>query len=200
MLPLFEEPPPNSIPQSWLILMGFPAEVSTVPTKAPVVGLKPLMVPVLVLLLINSVLLSVPKFEGASVFPGLVERFSADQGLHERPILGKDVDISTLDLFILVGIGDIDLAVDVLNTKGNKAGGKFGVGERVDQLEGAVVNVDFVIPPIGGIEKVAGRVTGNRQAGVDSSGTGVIHRDQRGIGIEMGPAADGAVEGSEEER
>src|SRR5260221_14391652 len=67
--PLAGVPPPNSIPQSWLMVMGLPKELSIVPTKAPVVRLKPLMVPVLVLLLISRVLLSGPKFEGATANP-----------------------------------------------------------------------------------------------------------------------------------
>jgi hypothetical protein len=44
VLPLIEEPPPNSMPQSWSILMGLPFEFVIVPTRAPVVGLNPLMV------------------------------------------------------------------------------------------------------------------------------------------------------------
>src|ERR1039457_1334499 len=69
VLPLLDVPPPNSIPQIWLITMFLLAEFLMVPTKAPVVGLKPLITPLLVLLLISSVPLSTPKFSGATANP-----------------------------------------------------------------------------------------------------------------------------------
>src|SRR5580692_10354402 len=70
VLPLIEEPPPNSMPQSWSILMGLPFEFVIVPTRAPVVGLNPLMVLVRLLSLPTSrVLLSGPKFFGAIAKP-----------------------------------------------------------------------------------------------------------------------------------
>src|SRR5208337_137980 len=75
---------------------------------------------------------------------------------------------------------------------------KLGVCERRNQVEVSVVNVNFVVPEIGGIDKGAG--SGDREAGVDGTGTGVVHRDQCVVWIEVRPAADGAVEGAEEER
>src|ERR1035438_1175844 len=45
------------------------AEFLMAPTKAPVVGLNPLMMPLLVLLLISRVPLSTPKFDGATANP-----------------------------------------------------------------------------------------------------------------------------------
>jgi len=42
-------PPPNVIPQSWSMRMALPLASVTVPTNAPVSGLKPLMVPAFVL-------------------------------------------------------------------------------------------------------------------------------------------------------
>src|ERR1700674_277392 len=67
--PLVALPPPNSIPQSWSILMGLPAAFVMVPTNFPVLRLKPLIVPALVLLDISRVLLSEPKFLGATANP-----------------------------------------------------------------------------------------------------------------------------------
>jgi hypothetical protein len=67
--PLIAVPPPNSIPQSWSIKIGLPAEFLMVPTNFPVVRLKPLMVPEFVLLEISRVLLSGPKSAGAMANP-----------------------------------------------------------------------------------------------------------------------------------
>lgn len=67
--PFNAEPPPNSIPQSPLIVMAVPAEFFTVPTSFPVVRLKPLIVPVEVLFEISKVPLRVPKFAGAIAKP-----------------------------------------------------------------------------------------------------------------------------------
>src|SRR5208283_2082483 len=87
--------------------------------------------------------------------PGLIEGFPLSQSLDERPGFSKDVNVPTLGA--------------ALRREGDIAPWSVRVGERHDEVEVVVVNVDFVIPPIGGIEKVAGSVTGNRQAGVDST-------------------------------
>src|ERR1700758_3253453 len=62
-------PPPHVIPQSWSIRIGLPLVWVTVPTNAPVSGLKPLMVPLFVLFETKSVLLSLPKLFGAMASP-----------------------------------------------------------------------------------------------------------------------------------
>src|SRR6266404_3223018 len=65
LLPLMEgpPPPPKSIPQSWSITIGFPAEFLTVPRNCPLFRLKPLIVLAkLILLPISSAPLSDPKF------------------------------------------------------------------------------------------------------------------------------------------
>src|SRR5208283_2094392 len=131
--------------------------------------------------------------------PGLIEGFPLSQSLDERPGFSKDVNVPTLGA-ALRREGDIELAVNVLNAKGDIAPWSVRVGERHDEVEVVVVNVDFVIPPIGGIEKVAGSVTGNRQAGVDSTRTRVIHCEQCIVGIVGRPAADRTVKRVENER
>src|ERR1700687_5299727 len=102
--------------------------------------------------------------------PGLVEGCARDEGLHEGAIFLKDINVSA-GATIGSGESDIDLAANVLNAEGGEASGKVRVGERGDELEGAVVNVDLIVGKIRRIEKVAGRFAGNRKAGVRGAGT-----------------------------
>src|SRR5208282_2811411 len=130
--------------------------------------------------------------------PGLVEGLPVNEGLHECAVFVKDVDVAS-GFAIGGGEGNIDLPPDVLNAEGSKAGGQSSIGERHHELKGTVVDVDFVVPEIGGVEEVSGRVAGDGQSGINGSGTGVIDANQCVRGIEVGPAADGAVERGEEE-
>src|ERR1700730_17741902 len=130
--------------------------------------------------------------------PGLVERRARDEGLHEGTIFLKDVNVST-GCAICSGESDIELAANILNAAGGKASGEARVGEGSDEVEGAVVNVDLIVSEIGGVEKVAGSLAGNRQAGGGGGGNGVIHADQFVVGREVRPAADGAVQSREQE-
>src|ERR1700733_330681 len=128
--------------------------------------------------------------------PGLVERLAVNKSLHERSVLIEDIDVST-GFAIGPGKGNIYLAADVLDTKRRVASRQRSVGERIDQMEVPVINVDFVIPEVGGIQQIARRVAGDRQAGVDSARSGVIDADQRVVWVEVRPSADRAVEGGE---
>ena len=95
-----------------------------VPTKAPVVGLKPLMVPQFVLLLIRIASAEDPEIgrrHGKS--PGLVEGLTLDQRLHEGSVFIEDVDVSA-GLAVGSGEGNIDLAANVLNAEGSEASGQ----------------------------------------------------------------------------
>ena len=69
--PLFEfgSPSPKSIAHSWSIVMTLPVVSFTVPTNAPVMALKALIVPLFVLLETSKVLLKGPKLLGAAANP-----------------------------------------------------------------------------------------------------------------------------------
>src|SRR5258706_6322979 len=68
--PFAAVPPPNSIPHSWSITIGFPAEFLIMPTNCPFFGLKPLIVLAkLILLPISRAPPSDPKFLGAIANP-----------------------------------------------------------------------------------------------------------------------------------
>src|ERR1700726_1937904 len=67
--PFVELPPPKSIAHNWSITIAWPVDSLTTPEMWPVAALKALIVPLFVLLEISRVLLSGPKFEGATGSP-----------------------------------------------------------------------------------------------------------------------------------
>jgi hypothetical protein len=60
---------PNPIPQSWSMLIGLLSVSFNTPTNWPVIALKALTVPLLVLFDTSSVLLNGPTFFGAMAKP-----------------------------------------------------------------------------------------------------------------------------------
>jgi len=95
-----------------------------VPTNAPVLKSKPLMVPVLVLLAISNVLLRGPKLFGATAIPPwLIQRRTLNQSFHKGAVFAEDVHITACSTR---GIGkqNVQLAVDVRNVRRSKASGE----------------------------------------------------------------------------
>src|ERR1035438_7909680 len=130
--------------------------------------------------------------------PGLIERFAVDERLHECPIFVEDVDVSAA-LAILLSKGNVHLAVNVLNSRGSITCRQSRIRERFDELEGAVIDIDFVVGEIGSVDEVARFLVGNRQSCVDGTGAGVVHADERVVRRKVRPAADGAGESGEHE-
>ena len=74
----------NAIPHNWSMTIGSPFSSLIFPTNAPVIGSKALIVPAFVLFETNSLLLSGPKFGGATATPPrLIQRCALDQRLHK---------------------------------------------------------------------------------------------------------------------
>src|ERR1035438_1143145 len=67
--PFLPAPSPKPIPHNWSIEITLPFASFTFPTNFPSAALKALIVPWSVLFEINSVLLSIPKFLGATAIP-----------------------------------------------------------------------------------------------------------------------------------
>src|SRR5262249_43660819 len=103
----------------------------------------------------------------------------------------------------LLGVGDEEQVVDVLNVEGGKAARQVRVLEGTgahDRPEFLVEHIDRAVTEIGGIEEAVAGVGREGESRVVGPGGGIIDR-QEGTGrINDGsPAGDGAVLGGEQE-
>ena len=168
-----------------------------VPTNCPVMLLKALMVPVLVLLETRSVLLSGPKFLGDGQAPGLVQRCAMCHLLQECSIFAEDVDVAprrsggTRER-------NLDQPSEVLDAEGSEPRRKRLVRKRLDQFEFAVINVNFVVRIIGREKKIPGGPAGDGQAGVNRPRSSRRNDGVVGVGLRR-PSADGPVQGRKKE-
>src|SRR5215813_184334 len=118
---------------------------------------------------------------------------------------------------VLLGIGDIEFALQILNVKGGKPGRDIrvrkGTGGEADRSKALVEHVDGASMEISSVEKVTRGSAADGQPFVDRAGAGVIHGEDGsgGKGGRRGsttrtrrrdtrvPAGDRAVFGSKNE-
>ncbi len=130
--------------------------------------------------------------------PGLIEPATLDESFQERSILVESIDETTPPA-ARIGKGNVDHAVDVLDAEGGEASRKAAIGKRSDEVEGPVVNIDFVVYDIGGKKEIAGSLIADREAGVDGSRCRVVHLNMCLIEIGLrSPSTDGSVQSCEQ--
>src|SRR2546426_11997424 len=123
------------------------------------------------------------------------------KNINEAVALPRYVIVLVLVLF---GIGDIELAVQILDVEGGKPGGDFRVKEGKRENNRSKFPVEYVDPAsmeIGSVEKIASGTAADGQPFVDRAGGGVIHdEDSSGEGCyEEVPGRDRAVFGGKNE-
>src|ERR1700694_5698245 len=103
-------------------------------------------------------------------------------------------------LSILLGKGDVQFLVDILNSERRETGGNRAIGERFDQLEAGVIHFHDSIAEIGGVDESRATdlpdgkalVDGAKRAVINACGgaSGVIHYQYRVEIYVRGPPAD----------
>src|ERR1700686_2237592 len=109
--------------------MFLPLASLTVPTYAPVSGLKPLMVPLFVLFETKSVLLSLPKFLGAMARPQ--GWFKCPPWASWRTKVPSSLKMSKKAACPAAGGGECDKhdPANIANAEGREACGQRGIGK-----------------------------------------------------------------------
>src|SRR6202022_4474162 len=129
--------------------------------------------------------------------PGLVQRRAMCHLLQECSIFAEDVDVAprrsgrTRERYV-------DQPSEVLGAEGSEPRRERLVRKRLDQLEFAVINVNFVVHLVGREKKIPGGPAGDGQAGVHRPSRS--HRNDGIVGVGLRrPSADGPVLGRKKE-
>ena len=116
------------------------------------------MFPVAVLFATNSAPLNVPNVFGATAKPhGWFNGLPWAKRFHERSIFPENVDVSA-GCAGRAGVCHIHLTRNILDPERRKAGRNRAVGERLHQVEIAVVNVHLIIGAVGREQEIPRRV------------------------------------------
>src|SRR5580698_4543093 len=105
----------------------------------------------------------VPRRDGET--PRLIQRCAVRKLLEKGSVFAIDVDEPARSTRS-AGERDVDEAAEVLNAEGSEAGRKCGVGKRLHQFEGAIVDVHLVVRIVGGKKNIPRRLAGNGQTRV----------------------------------